>query len=184
MINPTGYQAYNNSQRYATTKQYGQSMSGTSGKSDLGQSVNNQDAMPTLNQKVIPGSEQEALLVERFGEKKLKMLGVMTCETCDSRKYQDGSDDPGVSFKTPQHISPETSAATVMGHEQEHVVREQAKATQEDREVVSQSVTLHGSVCPECGRSYIAGGKTRTVTKEKDTQEAELYKGNLVDMRL
>lgn len=86
------------------------------------------------------------------------------CQTCKRRKYQDGSDDPGVSFKTPTNIAPEQAAAAVRGHENEHVVREQAKAAREDRKVVSQSVTLHTDICPECGKVYISGGTTRTVT--------------------
>ncbi len=87
------------------------------------------------------------------------------CQTCKERKYQDGSDDPGVSFKTPTNVAPEQAAAAVRGHEQEHVVREQAKALREDRKVVSQSVTLHTDICPECGDVYISGGTTRTTTK-------------------
>lgn len=86
------------------------------------------------------------------------------CETCEKRKYQDGSNDMGVSFKTPTHVAPEAAASAVRSHEQEHVSREQAKAKREDRHVVSQSVTLHTSVCPECGRVYISGGVTRTTT--------------------
>ena len=93
-----------------------------------------------------------------------------TCETCEKRKYQDGSDDPGVSFKTPTSVAPEQAAAAVRGHEMEHVVREQAKAQQEDRKVVSQTVTLHTDICPECGKAYISGGTTRTVTKANPEQ--------------
>ena len=87
------------------------------------------------------------------------------CKTCESRKYQDGSNDPGVSFKTATKLSPEEAASAVRSHENEHVVREQAKAEREDRKVVSQSVTLHTNICPECGDPYISGGTTRTVTK-------------------
>ena len=87
------------------------------------------------------------------------------CPTCAQRKYQDGSDDPGVSFKTAGHIDPDQAHAVVRGHEQEHVVREQAKAAREDRKVVSQSVTMHTAICPDCGRAYVSGGTTRTVTK-------------------
>ena len=50
------------------------------------------------------------------------------CQTCERRKYQDGSDDMGVSFQTPTHIAPEEAPAAVRGHEMEHVYREQAKA--------------------------------------------------------
>lgn len=95
------------------------------------------------------------------------------CQTCKERKYQDGSDDPGVSFKTPTNISPEQAAAAVRGHENEHVVREQAKAQREDRKVVSQSVTYHTSICPECGKAYVSGGTTETVTKANTDQQAQ-----------
>ena len=93
------------------------------------------------------------------------------CETCESRKYQDGSDDMGVSFQTPTNIKPEQAASAVRGHEMEHVYREQAKAGREGRKVVSQNVTIHTEICPECGKSYVSGGTTRTVTKA-DTDNA------------
>jgi len=95
------------------------------------------------------------------------------CQTCKERKYQDGSDDPGVSFKTPTNVAPEQAASAVRGHENEHVVREQAKARQEGRKVVSQSVTYHTGICPECGKAYVSGGTTRTVTKADTEQQAE-----------
>ena len=93
------------------------------------------------------------------------------CQTCENRKYQDGSDDMGVSFQTPTNIAPEQVASAVRGHENEHVVREQAKAKMEGRKVVSQSVTLHTDICPECGKVYISGGTTRTVTKAENQPE-------------
>lgn len=95
------------------------------------------------------------------------------CQTCKERKYQDGSDDPGVSFKTPTNVAPEQAASAVRGHENEHVVREQAKARREDRKVVSQSVTYHTAICPECGKVYVSGGTTRTVTKADNSQQAD-----------
>ncbi len=95
------------------------------------------------------------------------------CKTCAERKYQDGSDDPGVSFKTAAHIAPEQAAAKVRSHEYEHVSREQAKARREDRKVVSQSVTIHTSICPECGKAYVSGGVTNTVTKGENKAVAE-----------
>ena len=94
------------------------------------------------------------------------------CQTCEKRKYQDESDDMGVSFQTPTNIAPEQVAAAVRGHENEHVVREQAKAQREDRKVVSQSVTLHTDICPECGKVYISGGTTRTVTAANNKSES------------
>ena len=97
------------------------------------------------------------------------------CQTCEKRKYQDGSDDASVSYQTPTNIKPGQVAAAVRGHEMEHVIHEQAKAKQEGRKVVSQSVTLHTAICPECGKVYISGGETRTTTKANpepvDTEE-------------
>lgn len=86
------------------------------------------------------------------------------CETCEKRKYQDESDDSSVSFQNPTRIAPENVASAVRGHEMEHVSHEQLKAEQEGRKVVSQTVTLHTDICPECGKTYISGGTTRTVT--------------------
>ena len=98
------------------------------------------------------------------------------CKTCKERKYQDGSDDAGVSYKSPTHIAPEEAASAVRGHEMEHVVREQAKAKGDDRKVVSQSVTLHNGICPECGKVYVSGGTTRTVTAESQDIEPAVSK--------
>ncbi len=97
------------------------------------------------------------------------------CQTCENRKYQDGSDDMGVSFQTPTRVAPEAAASAVRGHEQEHVVREQAKAEREGRRVVSQDVTLHTGICPECGEVYISGGTTRTVTAAKSDPQTEAF---------
>ncbi len=103
----------------------------------------------------------------KTNEKVNKVTGKEECQTCKNRKYKDGSDDPGVSFKTASKISPENVSSAVRGHEQEHVVRERAKAGRENKEVVLQSVTIKSDICPECGKSYVSGGETLTVTKEK-----------------
>lgn len=94
------------------------------------------------------------------------------CRSCKTRQYMDGSNDPGVSFKTPTTISPGQSAVAVAAHENEHVTRNKAAAEAEGREVVSQSVILHTAVCNECGVTYTAGGETTTVTKAKNDPEA------------
>jgi hypothetical protein len=91
------------------------------------------------------------------------------CETCRNRTYQDVSDDPSVSFQTPTRIGPGQAAALVMAHEREHVSNEQAEADREGRRVISQSITLETSICPECGRVYVSGGVTRTVTAEDNS---------------
>lgn len=93
------------------------------------------------------------------------------CKTCEERKYQDGSDDMGVSFKTPTRVAPRMAASAVRGHEMEHVGREQAKAQRENRRVISQSVTYRTAICPECGKVYVAGGTTRTTTAANPEQQ-------------
>ena len=90
----------------------------------------------------------------------------LRCATCDSRRYQDASNDSSVSFQTPTHISPGQSAAMVRAHEYEHVANEQANAERDGRRVVSQTVSLDSAICPECNRVYISGGTTRTVTSD------------------
>ena len=105
------------------------------------------------------------------------------CQTCKSRKYQDQSNDPGVSFKAPAHISAGSSASAVASHEQEHVTNEQVQAQEEGRRVVSQTVVLHYSVCPECHKSYVAGGTTRTVTAS-DNQQQSSQIGNRLDVKV
>lgn len=119
--------------------------------------------------------EDELALLKRPDDVKTpqEVMEDSECKTYAERKYQDGSDDPGVSFKTAAHISPEQSAAKVRSHEYEHVVREQAKADREDREVVSQSVKLHTDICPECGRAYVSGGVTSTVTRGKSEPQEQ-----------
>lgn len=87
------------------------------------------------------------------------------CQTCKNRKYQDGSDDSGVSFQNPTRVDPKAAGSAVRSHEQEHVSRNRSKAEREGKEIVSQSVTIHTNICPECGRVYVSGGTTRTTTK-------------------
>jgi len=86
------------------------------------------------------------------------------CETCRTRKYQDGSDEADVSFKAPGHISPSASRGKVMAHEMEHVANAYQKEADGKTKVLSASVSLHTATCPECGTTYVAGGETRTVT--------------------
>ncbi|MCL2181560.1 MAG: hypothetical protein FWB83_10585 [Treponema sp.] len=95
------------------------------------------------------------------------------CQSCKNRKYVDESNDPSVSFQTPQPIDSSQSFSRVRAHEYEHVSNEQAKAHRDDRKVVSQTVTLSMSICPECGSAYISGGMTRTVTKDDNKPQLQ-----------
>lgn len=99
----------------------------------------------------------------------LKRTGVIECETCRNRQYQDGSNESDVSFKSPGHITPQASAARVMAHEQEHVANAYEKAEKGDGKVVAANVKLKTAVCPECGRSYVAGGETNTMIKYNES---------------
>lgn len=89
--------------------------------------------------------------------------GVKDCPMCESRRYVDGSSDPGVSFKSPTRLPAGSAASLVRSHEQEHVSRQAAKARESGGKVISQTVTVETSVCPNCGRAYVSGGRTRTV---------------------
>ena len=84
------------------------------------------------------------------------------CQTCKNRKYVDGSNEANVSFKNAAHISPEAASSAVRAHEGQHVSNAYHKAATQNGEVVSASVRVQTSVCPECGRSYISGGVTDT----------------------
>lgn len=122
-----------------------------------------------------PGTEEVAKKIKAEGgneakakgftsEKAAKRAGVIECETCANRKYQDGSDEQ-VSFKSAQHISPNAAAARVRGHEQEHVSNAYDKAKEAGGKVLNASVSIHTAICPECGRTYVSGGTTTTQIK-------------------
>ena len=160
---------------------------------------NNKSAMPRLSNtsqgnsqefdapKIVNADDRLSRLKDIFGDKALKQMGVVECSTCASRTYIDGSDDPGVSFKTPGHVSPEASFGAVASHEQEHVSNEKANAASENREVIAQSVQVFTSVCPECGKVYASGGVTKTTTAGKqqyDKNKGATTVGNLVDAKV
>lgn len=105
----------------------------------------------------------------------LKVNGT-ECQTCKNRKYQDGSDEM-VSFKAAAHMSPTEAGTRVRAHEQEHVANAYDKAFEGGGKVLSASVSLKTAICPECGRSYIAGGLT--TTKISYPNEKNPYQKNL-----
>ena len=102
------------------------------------------------------------------------------CQTCANRKYQDGSDE-NVSFKSATNIAPEAAASAVRGHEQEHVANAYDKAAQNNGKVISATVQIHTSICPECGKTYVSGGTTRTQIKYSN--EENPYQQNLKNMQ-
>lgn len=98
------------------------------------------------------------------------------CQTCKERKYQDGSNEGNVSFKSAAHISPEAAGAAVRAHEGEHVTNAYNKAEKGNGKVINASVSIHTSVCPECGRTYVSGGTTNTMIKYSN--ESNPYQKN------
>lgn len=112
------------------------------------------------------------------GEKKVEKTDPnYQCQTCENRKYQDGSNEADVSFKSASKVAPEAAASAVRSHEQMHVNNAYQKAEQKNGKVISATVTLHTSICPECGKTYVAGGTTRTQIKY--TNEENPYQKNL-----
>ena len=87
---------------------------------------------------------------------------------------------------TPTKLSPERAAFAVRSHEMEHVSRAKAKAAREDSKIVSQSVSYRTGVCPECGKTYLAGGTTKTVFRSApETYDKEpAKKGAYVDLKV
>ncbi len=113
------------------------------------------------------------------------------CKTCKNRKYVDGSNEADVSFKAPGHISPGQSYATVMSHEQEHVSNARKKASGKNTKLLSATISLKMATCPECGRSYVAGGVTNTriqyteknpYDKSRKLIEGSFLKGQTIDL--
>lgn len=113
------------------------------------------------------------------------------CQTCKERKYQDGSDE-NVSFKSAQHISPESAGARVRAHEGEHVSNAYTKASKEGGKVLQASVSIRTAICPECGRTYVSGGTTHTkisypnesnpYQKERKFEQGMGFRGDNMDL--
>ena len=126
---------------------------------------------PPFNGMEIPGTEEASAAEEEFnlpGDDK-PAEGVEEddhkCETCENRTYVDGSNENDVSFKSPGHIAPESAASRVMAHEYEHVRNAYQEDKEEGKELVNVSVSLKTAICPECGKTYVAGGETRTTMR-------------------
>lgn len=114
------------------------------------------------------------------------------CETCKKRKYQDVSNEANVSFQTAAHVSPAAAGSAVRAHESQHVSNAYKKAETDNGKVLRASVSIHTSICPECGRSYVSGGTTQTQIKyyneenpyQKDLKASDgmKYKGMNVNL--
>jgi len=125
---------------------------------------------PTEDEKK---TEKTGKIEDDKEEKKTGKVKPSECQTCKNRKYVDGSDEGNVSFKSPGHISPESSAALVSAHEQQHVANARREGSKENAQLLSATVQLKLAVCPECGTTYVAGGVTRTQIKYSESNPYE-----------
>ena len=130
--------------------------------------------------------EEKHVIIRNPGQPTEKKAGRESspaeCQTCSERKYQDGSDED-VSFKAAAHIDPDAAASRVRSHEQEHVNNAYQDAAQNNGKVLSCSVSIHTSICPECGRTYVSGGTTATQIKyynEKNPYQKEMKSSDAV----
>ena len=135
------------------------------------------DTEKALSPEATPGVNTDSAV---NGKKVEKTDPGYKCETCANRKYQDGSDE-NVSFKSATNIAPEAAASAVRGHEQEHVANAYDKAKQNNGKVISATVQIHTAICPECGKTYVSGGTTRTQIKYSN--EENPYQKNLKNMQ-
>ncbi len=141
------------------------------------------NAMP--NSTLQAGNVTQASDVTKIGQDAGKKVDKTDpsyeCQTCENRKYQDGSDEHDVSFKTASKVAPEAASSAVRSHEQMHVKNAYQKAEDDNGKVVSASVAIHTSICPECGKTYVSGGTTRTMIKYGN--EENPYQKNLKNLQ-
>lgn len=177
----------NNFQIYGHTDQFHTEKSGDSGDTIEGRlpNANGVDGKNDGAQKEDGTDKGTHSIDDKDGKKK-------ECQACKNRKYIDGSDEANVSFKSAAHVSPQAAGAAVRAHEGQHVTNAYSKASENDGKVISASVRIHTSICPECGRSYVSGGVTNTQIKyynednpyQQDLKAADGIKarGERVDM--
>lgn len=170
-INDSGFSYFDNVRVNYRTGQSGESADGRNGR--IGMGAGSEDSKAIKDGTAIRDGRGKTVIDGRnYPNDKTKgkkgKYGIEDpteeCQTCKNRKYKDGSDEM-VSFKTAQHVSPESAASAVRAHEQEHVSNAYKKAAMNDGKVISASVSIHTAVCPECGRTYVSGGTTHTQIK-------------------
>lgn len=151
-----------------------QEQSAGTGTTARGHSSNAEQAAAQSMPGVAQESEDGRVIIRNPGESTEKQAGKKSspaeCETCKNRKYKDGSDEGDVSFKAPSHIDPKTAASKVRSHEQEHVSNAYQKAEKNNGKVVACNVSIKTDICPECGRTYVAGGTTATQIKYRNEE--------------
>ena len=121
----------------------------------------------------------------------LVLVLLVACSTNNAPQQDADGSDENVSYKSAAHIAPGAAGNAVRAHEGEHVSNAYTKASQNNGKVISASVSIHTSVCPECGRTYVSGGTTNTMIKypnesnpyqqERKSQDALRFTGNNID---
>ena len=136
--------------------------------------------LPGTPENVPDAKDTSAAPKDGEGAKTMEEINEETsCPVCENRKYQDGSNDPGVSMKFATKLNSYSATAAVRAHEYQHVRHHQMEAQEKDRKIISQTVMLRVRRCPHCGKMYTAGGVTKTVTAaysdcaQKDAQPAQ-----------
>jgi hypothetical protein len=120
-----------------------------------------------LSDAALQGAVRE---VTAAGVREKSITDLANCVTCSNRTYQDKSSDGGVSMQSPTQLSPEQAASAVPAHEAEHAARDAAQAKSEGREVISNTIRIFTSTCPECGKTFVSGGESRTVTGKREDE--------------
>lgn len=141
----------------------------------------NAPIQPNMQTGNISPSADATKIGQDAGKKVDKADPSYECQTCENRKYQDGSNEHDVSFKSASKVAPEAAASAVRSHEQMHVTNAYQKAEKDNGKVVSANVTIHTSICPECGKTYVSGGTTRTTIKYSN--EENPYQKNLKNLQ-
>lgn len=145
---------------------------------------------PAMNDQRMNGISDPNAENKAFSADSSDRVKKTECQTCKNRKYVDGSDEM-VSFKAPAKMSPERAASGVRAHEQEHVNNAYGEAASKGGKVLQASVSLKMAICPECGRSYIAGGTTTTkiaydkenpYSRNQQELQREAATGNNIDL--
>ena len=140
---------------------------------EISQQAREMSALPWEAQTKGSPSATVSVTPRSSDARKAEKSGAIECQTCKNRAYRDVSNDSTVSFQTATRIAPAAAESLVRAHEQEHVSHEQAKATENGDKVVAQTVSIQHDICPECGRSYVVGGTTTTMTRSgADKSEA------------
>jgi hypothetical protein len=80
------------------------------------------------------------------------------CSSCASRTYVCSSG------ATTSGVSSNNSASFVAAHEADHLSDQRADAESQGKDVVAQNMRMYTSLCGECGKVYVSGGKAETLT--------------------